>query len=370
MPLAGHFTTGRFGAAGQPLPNGNAVSGLSIYRSATRRLDSNAFACVTCHTLPTGMGPDMTRTGGGLGIFTPIPAGPMGERHLGLVSVDGSTNVAIKVPQLRNIYKRTGFNATRLVNTSGFGMLHDGSVDSIERFVSEPVFTLASDQEVANMVAFMLSFSGSDLPQGSPTNILEPPGPPSKDSHAAVGVQVTFAQSPVDPAASTRLSQLVTIANNNKIGLVAKGKVAVGGGAPLARGFVYIGGGNFQTDRLGETLTQAQLVATSGPGAELTFTAVPKGTELRIGIDRDSDGYPDRMELDVCADPADALSFPGGPGNADYDQNGVINPDDLADFIVAFFSVPADPRADFDQSGIVNPDDLADFIARFFTPCL
>ena len=45
------------------------------------------------------------------------------------------------------------------------------------------MFALANDQEVADMVAFMLAFSGSDLPQGSPVNPLEPPGVPGKDSH-------------------------------------------------------------------------------------------------------------------------------------------------------------------------------------------
>jgi hypothetical protein len=54
---------------------------------------------------------------------------------------------------------------------------------------------------------------------------------------------------------------------------------------------------------------------------------------------------------------------------ADFDQSGTVNPDDLADFIAAYFTVPPDPRADFDQSGTINPDDLADFIAAYFTPC-
>jgi YVTN family beta-propeller protein len=53
LPLPGHYTTGRFGPAGQPLPNGNAVSGLAVYRDVNRRVDRNALACVTCHTLPT-----------------------------------------------------------------------------------------------------------------------------------------------------------------------------------------------------------------------------------------------------------------------------------------------------------------------------
>ena len=32
LPLPGHYTSGRFAPAGQPLPNGNAVAGLAIFR--------------------------------------------------------------------------------------------------------------------------------------------------------------------------------------------------------------------------------------------------------------------------------------------------------------------------------------------------
>ena len=163
LPLPGHLTTGRFGAAGLPLPNGNAVNGMNAYRSTTVRLDGNAFACVTCHTLPTGAGTDYRLVGT---TYQLIPPGPNGERHLGLVSVDGTTNVTMKTPQLRNMYEKTGFNALVPMNTAGFGVLHDGSVDTLERFVSEPVFTVTGNQMVADLVAFMLAFSGSDLPQG------------------------------------------------------------------------------------------------------------------------------------------------------------------------------------------------------------
>jgi T5SS/PEP-CTERM-associated repeat protein len=54
---------------------------------------------------------------------------------------------------------------------------------------------------------------------------------------------------------------------------------------------------------------------------------------------------------------------------ADFDKSGSLNPDDLADFIAAFFTAPPPPEADFDLSGQVNPDDLADFIAAFFGGC-
>jgi hypothetical protein len=54
---------------------------------------------------------------------------------------------------------------------------------------------------------------------------------------------------------------------------------------------------------------------------------------------------------------------------ADFDMNGIVNPDDLADFIAAYFSTPPEPRTDYDGNNIINPDDLADFIAAYFTPC-
>ncbi|MBK7876384.1 MAG: beta-propeller fold lactonase family protein [Planctomycetes bacterium] len=303
LPLPGHFTTGRFGPAGLPLPNGNAVTALSRYR--TGRLDGGAVDCVTCHTLPTGAGTDYTLVGA---TYQLIPPGPNGERHLALVSQDGSSNVSMKIPQLRNLYEKVGFETTQLSNRRGFGMLHDGSVDSIARFVTEPVFNLVSDQDTANMVAFMLAFSGSELPQGSTTTLTEPPGPSSKDTHAAVGWQLTLAGAPT-PAQTTLLNQMLAQANLNKVGLVVKG---VQGG--LTRGWQYVGSNNYQSDRAAQTNTHASLLAAAAVGSELTWTVVPKGTERRRGIDRDVDNVLDRDEADLGADPADPLSFPGSSG--------------------------------------------------------
>jgi len=53
---------------------------------------------------------------------------------------------------------------------------------------------------------------------------------------------------------------------------------------------------------------------------------------------------------------------------ADFDGSGVVDPDDLADFIAGFFSSPPDPRTDVNADGTIDPDDLADFIATFFGP--
>ena len=95
------------------MPNGNALRGLEIY---TSEITDDPFSCVTCHALPTGMGPDRVLRISPPG-FDPIPLGPNQERHHAVVSVDGSTQRHFKVPQLRNMYKKTGFDLESLENT-------------------------------------------------------------------------------------------------------------------------------------------------------------------------------------------------------------------------------------------------------------
>ncbi|HEX6883344.1 MAG TPA: YncE family protein [Planctomycetota bacterium] len=300
LALPGHYSTGRFGPAGVPMPNGNAVAGQAAFRPPNR-LDGGALACVTCHTRTTGAGTDHRLMGFQ---FQPFPVGPQGEHHLALVSVDGSTNVTMKIPQLRNLYERTGFNLTQPEATAGFGYLHDGSVDSIERFIDEPAFTIANGQQTVNLTAFMLAFLGGTQGLGSPSNLQEPPGPSSQATHAAVGVQLTL-DGPASVEEDARLDTLVTLANDGAVGLVAKGR-----SAGLARGWYYAGGDTFQSDRRTEILTRGALEALAAVGAELTFTVVPKVSERRIGVDRDRDGWFDRDELDRGTDPAEPGSHP------------------------------------------------------------
>jgi hypothetical protein len=61
------------------------------------------------------------------------------------------------------------------------------------------------------------------------------------------------------------------------------------------------------------------------------------------------------------------------PCMADFNGDGFINPDDLADFITCFFldiQFPGTcPAADFNADTFRNPDDLADFITVFFLGC-
>ncbi|MGH7244837.1 MAG: beta-propeller fold lactonase family protein [Phycisphaerales bacterium] len=348
LTLPGHYTVGRFSAAGAPLPNGNAVNGLSIYRSATRRLDNGALACVSCHTLPTGMGPDSTFV---VNKFVPIAPGAQGQHHLGLVSTDGSTNVTMKVPQTRNEYKKTGFNTTQLDNTAGFGVLHDGSVDSIERFVAEPVFRVNSDQEIADLTALMLAFSGSDLPLPLTTNNpLEAPGPASKDSHAAVGKQSTLVNlATALPEQTALLTTFETLANTGKVGLVVKGRAA-----GKARGWSYTGSGSFQSDHAGETITSASLKSLASLGSEQTWTIVVKGSETRIGIDRNLNGILNADEHAYC------------PG--DLNNDNLVDDADFQIFIMSYDQLvvpPASMAADLNHDALVDDTDFQVFVVSY-----
>jgi len=253
--------------------------------------------------------------------FEPFPEGPNGELHHAVVftPLAETPHISIKIPQLRNLHEKVGFEMTQTTSRAGFGFLHDGSVDSLARFMSEPPFIFDKgldgppDQLVSGMVAFILSFSGSDLPvcNGVPTG---PCGPLSRDTHAAVGTQLTVDDSNKnDPATVALIDDMIGLVDAGpgfnpgpQVGLVVKGRQ---GG--LQRGYAYLGGGAFQSDRAAETPDSAALRASADAGSELTFTVVPAGTETRIGTDRDEDGALDRDELDACSNPADAASVPG-----------------------------------------------------------
>ncbi len=307
VPLPGHFTTGRFAPAGQPLPDGNPTHGLQLYRQPSL-LDAGVFACATCHTLPTGMGTDMKKNSL-FAPFTNIPLGPNGEHHHMLVTVDGATNRVVKVPQLRTEYAKVGFDLMHTTSRVGFGVLHDGSIDSLERFVAEPVFTVQNDQDVADLVALILCMSGSDLPLGSVNKTLEPPGPPSQDTPASVGKQVTVNDASTASASTiATVGAMLSLAQGGTVGLVVKGK-----DHSLARGWAFVASsGLFQSDRASETIAPAALFASAAPGSERTYTVVPKGSEIRIGVDRDRDGVFDRDELDQGTDPSDPASNASG----------------------------------------------------------
>ncbi len=265
------------------LPTGDAQRGLELFLPPNL-LFAGAVACATCHVLPIGIGTDWSNVGPGR--LEQLPAGENGERHHMLSALAGATNVSMKVPQLRTLYEKSGFDLSG-PSLVGFGFRHDGTVDTLERFL-EP-FGLASDQDTADLIAFLLSFSGSELPAGSASDPFHPPGTPSLDTHAAVGTQLTLADGPGASAKDlSRIQMMLTVSDAGKAGVIVKGLEE---GEP--RGWLHLGRFQFQSDRDGETWSLGQLRGSSVAGSEKTFLIVPSGTELQLGIDRDLDGVLD-----------------------------------------------------------------------------
>ena len=284
IPLAGQIALGDgLLRPGSALPIGHPASGLKAF------LDPANF-CTACHSTPTGLGNDSTVQGG---VFKPIPLGPNGEHHFPLaIRLEGS--LQSKIAQFRNLADKIGMDGTRTESRAGFGFGHDGSVDSLTRFLNG--VRISADQDVADLIAFLLSASGSD------TEVLG--GAADSSPPAAMGRQLTVASA----GPSTLFNAMLAMARSptGRVDLIAKGMKD-----GLARGWFYDSGANaFQSDRRQEAISPNSLLAMAGPGTEITFTLVARGSGMRLGIDRDLDGLLDRDELDSGANPADLQMRP------------------------------------------------------------
>ncbi|MEM7202828.1 MAG: hypothetical protein AAF628_21395 [Planctomycetota bacterium] len=294
-----------------PLTTGDPRRGLDLFMP-TAGVKQDGFHCVTCHVNPTGVGADFFWDPNAM-MWTPIAAGAHGERHSMPVNADPNTQRPLKIPQLRNMHKKSGFDLATTRNTAGFGYVHDGQVDTISHFVSEAVFVHTPGneaQDVADLAAFMLAYSGTGLPMGSVTTFDVPPGLPGLNSHAGVGFQWTVAQGvPLGPVDFAILNAMFVtqFASPSDVAIVIKQNQLAGG----QRGFTHVGGLSFLADD--GTLTDVlAILGTVATGTEATFTAVPGGTEVRLGIDRDADGFLDAIETALGTDPASARSTPPG----------------------------------------------------------
>ncbi len=255
---------------------GNAQTGEDLF--LTGGLDG--VNCVTCHALPTGTNGQLTS------------ANLLQETQ------------SIKIPQLRNMHEKTGFEDGDMSNNRGFGFIHDGSVHTMFDFLNFGGFQFANDQERLDVEAFMMSFS--------------------TDTHAGVGAQAMLPE-PAGAGQPATVSELIAAAAEAEVGLVVKGVVS-----GEQRGYYLDGNGQYQSDRAAETLNESSLFALAGPGSELTFTLVPAISAQRIGVDRDEDTFFDRDELDAGSDPADPGSTPDNVVPGDVDGDGIVG---ITDFL-------------------------------------
>ena len=285
LPLAGHVALGEDTLpAGAPLPNGNPVAGITAFNSPGN-------FCVSCHSLPTGLGRDALMAPSG--IFTNIPTGPNGGHHFPLANrLEGP--LRSKNAQFRNLADRVGMNKTSSQSRAGFGFGHDGSVDSLAQFLGG--LRVVRDQEIADLIALLLSASGADIGSEGATMDSTPP--------AAVGRQLTLSS----PTRPPLLDAMLALAQSptSRVEVVAHGMKD-----GVARGWCHHGTNNlFQSDRRLEAAAPDELLALAASGNELTFTVVARGTGVRLGLDRDCDGVFNRDEMDAGTNPADRLWRP------------------------------------------------------------
>jgi len=251
------------GSLPNPTTGPNATRGLTLFTTA--RLMTGGLDCSNCHTLPTGENE----------IIVPRQV------------IGGSQD--FNVPQLRNLYEKTRFETTGPSSVRGFGFTHDGTKPNLFTFLQSSLFRFTSDDDRRDVEAFLLALG--------------------MDTHPAVGAQWTM-DGKNEAEGRPRLETLVGVADAGIVGLFAKGRDAEG----QSRGWVYEGTNAWQSDRTTEApMSLDELLALAEEDREITFTAVVLGTEFRMGIDRDGDGYFDQDELDQGSDPADPSSIPDEP---------------------------------------------------------
>jgi YVTN family beta-propeller protein len=259
-----------------PNPNQRLNRGLSALADSGRvefesRPHDGGQPCAFCHALPNGTDRII------------IPGTLLQESQ------------DFKVPQLRNMYQKSGFTLATGPQKRGFGFLHDGSVDNIVDFLRLPVFSFPDTMARYEIQAFLLSFDTGTAP--------------------SVGRELTVSGANKNtPAVTTLLDSLYDQADLANCDLIAHARI---GG--VMKGFLYQPGHNFISDFNPEgTIPADTLRSWAGSGSEITYLGVPPGTGMRMAIDRDRDGFRDRWEIALGSNPADPLSTPpvSGVGGA------------------------------------------------------
>jgi YVTN family beta-propeller protein len=216
-----------------------------------------------------------------------FPAGTLGTLHSGR-----GRSQDFKIPHLRNLYEKLGYDQTRLGDgggplerKQGFGILNDGVIPLGRQLGA---FSLERDEQL-DTAAFLRAFS-----TGTP---------------ACVGHQITIDSDRRDDAeALATLAVLIGTAQTGHCDVIAKGVIR---GAPA--GFAYdADAAGFVPDSARDApLDGLDLAAALGPADVLTWTAVPAGSGRRLGIDRDRDGCLDADERRHGTNPANpGLALP------------------------------------------------------------
>jgi len=229
--------------------------------------DAGEQNCVSCHKLPLGTNR--------------------------LVNFEGvQIGRDMKTPQLRNLYDKVGRFNVGGPQVSGFGFLHDGTVESVVSFLRFEVFFFPGKTEAEKDVIrrqlhhYIMAF---DTGMAS-----------------LVGRQLTVSGELIgnDRQMLDLMTKRAAAGDCDLIARAWEGKVQRGW---LFRNAV------FYSDRGADApLALGELLDRHRRSAEpVMFTCVPPGDGRRSAIDRDLDGYLDGDEVLAGSDPASSRSVPG-----------------------------------------------------------
>jgi YVTN family beta-propeller protein len=228
--------------------------------------DSGQQNCVSCHSLPSGTNR--------------------------LVNFEGvQVGRDMKTAQLRNVYQKVGrFNASG-PQVAGFGLLHDGTFDTVVNFLRLDVFFFPGKTEEEKDVtrrlleSYIMAFDTGMAP--------------------GVGRQVTVADE-LGNEDRQLIDLLMKRAAVGDCDLMARGWAG-----NAQRGWLYRSGA-FLGDRKDEPALQldALLSRFRRTPEPIAFTCAPPGDGFRSALDRDLDGHLDGDEILAGSDPANSSSVP------------------------------------------------------------
>ncbi|MBW2388432.1 MAG: DUF4215 domain-containing protein, partial [Deltaproteobacteria bacterium] len=254
----------------------------------------------------------------------------------------------MKVPHIRNVYSKVGMFFSGGDQVRGTGILHDGSVDTIDTFLSAGVFSLTS-QERQDLAEFVMAAPTDIAPIVGQQVTIGPGNFGVTDVNDRIGL--------IDTRAGVAFKSKILGSGVSECDVIAE--TAEGG---VEKGYARESGGSYLPDDNGPAISEATLRAKANPVGDaqtITYTAVPPGSGTRMGIDRDEDSllngvetntgtfvdandtgtdpaladtdgdaFDDDVEVAAGTNPTDPLSFPGSSVCGDNVLEGVEECDD------------------------------------------
>ncbi len=222
--------------------------------------------CVSCHQFPLGTN--------------------------GLVNFEGfQIGRDMKTPQLRNLYDKVGRFNVAGPQVSGFGFIHDGTMESVMGFLRLDVFFFPGETEAdkdavrRQLHHYLMAFDTGMAP--------------------LVGRQLTVSGE-LAVADRQMLDLMTSRAAAGDCDLIARAWDGSAQRGWLFRNQVFHG----DRSAAGSLVLDDLIERHRRPLEPLTFTCVPPGDGRRSAIDRDLDGALDGDEILARSDPANAQSVP------------------------------------------------------------